>query len=266
MRQRVQVTKWQSKKTPWCDIFLHSSPFLDIEDYTRLLGSLFGDMGGGNSYMLFHTQIIRSPLCRQRKDCVVKFRSRPSTMVSPGPSFQILPPPPSPHKWPSFTPPPPPPPPPWNALRFPPKILQAVKFPPRHVHHVIWLVSWLCAHLINLFCWSWCMALRTALQPALWDSNHGLSVQTGRPPQTWPTSWLGDRHVMHLSMLCPTTPHTGIGGARWGFVTVKVTNPPPLGDDILWQTPTNPHLAPPYEVGFIGDLTIKSLATPPTSM
>ena len=39
--------------------------------------------------------------------------------------------------------------------------------------------------------------------------------------------------IMHLSMLCPTTPHTGIGGARWGFVTVKVTNPPPLGDDIL---------------------------------
>ena len=26
-----------------------------------------------------------------------------------------------------------------------------------------------------------------------------------------------------------TTPHTGIGGARWGFVTVMVTNPPPLG-------------------------------------
>ena len=39
--------------------------------------------------------------------------------------------------------------------------------------------------------------------------------------------------VMHLSILCPTTPHTGIGGARWGFVTVMVTNPPPLGDDIL---------------------------------
>ena len=36
-------------------------------------------------------------------------------------------------------------------------------------------------------------------------------------------------YVMHLSMLCPTTPHTGIGGARWGFVTVMVANPPPLG-------------------------------------
>ena len=35
--------------------------------------------------------------------------------------------------------------------------------------------------------------------------------------------------VMHLSMLCPTTPHTGIDGARWGFVAVMVTNPHPWG-------------------------------------
>ena len=51
--------------------------------------------------------------------------------------------------------------------------------------------------------------------------------------------------VMHLSMLCPTTSHTGIGGARWGFVTVMVTNPPPLGMifyDKPPLVPTLPHL------------------------
>ena len=43
----------------------------------------------------------------------------------------------------------------------------------------------------------------------------------------WRLAEQGNRIFMHLSMLCPTTPHTGMGGARWGLVTVMVTNPPP---------------------------------------
>ena len=34
---------------------------------------------------------------------------------------------------------------------------------------------------------------------------------------------------MHPSILCPTTPPTGLGGARWGFLILASTKAPPLG-------------------------------------
>ena len=74
--------------------------------------------------------------------------------------------------------------------------------------------------------------------------------------------------VFHLNYHCPTStyapinvmPHYPPYGHRWGKVGICHCHgyqPPTPGDDILRQTPTSPHLAPPYEVGFIGDLTIK---------
>ena len=46
--------------------------------------------------------------------------------------------------------------------------------------------------------------------------------------------------VMRLSILCPTTPPTGLGGDRWGFVILASTKAPPLGATLADKSPLIP--------------------------
>ena len=44
-------------------------------------------------------------------------------------------------------------------------------------------------------------------------------------------------YIMHSSIVCPTSPCTGIGGANRGFDQVVYFNPPPLGVHFKVNTP-----------------------------
>ena len=46
--------------------------------------------------------------------------------------------------------------------------------------------------------------------------------------------------LMRLSILCPTTLPTGLGGARWGFVISASTKAPPLGETLADKSPLIP--------------------------
>ena len=54
---------------------------------------------------------------------------------------------------------------------------------------------------------------------------------------------------MRLSILCPTTPPTGLGGARWGFVILASTKAPPLGATLADKSPLIPCIGGGAEVG-----------------
>ena len=59
--------------------------------------------------------------------------------------------------------------------------------------------------------------------------------------------------VMRLSILCPTTPPTGLGGARWGFVILASTKAPPLGATLADKSPLIPSIGGGAAVGEVGD-------------
>ena len=55
--------------------------------------------------------------------------------------------------------------------------------------------------------------------------------------------------IMRLSILCPTTPPTGLGGARWGFVILASTKAPPLGATLADKSPLIPSIGGGAAVG-----------------
>ena len=55
--------------------------------------------------------------------------------------------------------------------------------------------------------------------------------------------------LMRLSILCPTTPPTGLGGARWGFVILASTKAPPLGATLADKSPLIPSIGGGAAVG-----------------
>ena len=55
--------------------------------------------------------------------------------------------------------------------------------------------------------------------------------------------------LMRLSILCPTTPPTGLGGARWGFVILASTKAPPLGATLADKSPLIPCIGGGAAVG-----------------
>ena len=55
--------------------------------------------------------------------------------------------------------------------------------------------------------------------------------------------------IMRLSILCPTTPPTGLGGARWGFVILASTKAPPLGATFADKSPLIPCIGGGAAVG-----------------
>ena len=57
---------------------------------------------------------------------------------------------------------------------------------------------------------------------------------------------------MRLSILCPTTPPTGLGGARWGFVVLASTKDPPLGATLADKSPLIPCIGGGVAVGVSG--------------
>ena len=54
---------------------------------------------------------------------------------------------------------------------------------------------------------------------------------------------------MRLSILCPTTPPTGLGGDRWGFVILASTKAPPLGATLADKSPLIPCIGGGVAVG-----------------
>ena len=55
--------------------------------------------------------------------------------------------------------------------------------------------------------------------------------------------------IMRLSILCPTTPPTGLGGARWGFVILASTKAPPHGATLADKSPLIPCIGGGAAVG-----------------
>ena len=55
--------------------------------------------------------------------------------------------------------------------------------------------------------------------------------------------------LMRLSILCPTTPPTRLGGDRWGFVILASTKAPPLGAALADKSPLIPCIGGGAAVG-----------------
>ena len=55
--------------------------------------------------------------------------------------------------------------------------------------------------------------------------------------------------IMRLSILCPTTPPTGLGEDRWRFVILASTKAPPLGATLADKSPLIPGIGGGVAVG-----------------